>query len=89
MGIALFDEFVQDKVFPMFGDLTEPNIGLSDSDLDLVMKHTNIIFHCAGNVDGNVHIDASVQVKQRTKKEKVLKYQQKNSRLIHLVHFTF
>lgn len=48
----------------MFGDLTEPNIGLSDPDLDLIMKHTNIIFHCAGNVDGNEQIDASIKVKK-------------------------
>lgn len=74
----------------MFGDLTEPNIGLSDPDLDLIMKHTNIIFHCAGNVDGNEQIDASVKVKTKynnfIKKKCMLN---NNNRSILLVHFTF
>ncbi|KAI8081209.1 male sterility protein-domain-containing protein [Thamnidium elegans] len=62
IGASVFDEFVKEKLVPMFGDLTEPNIGLSDPDLDLIMKHTNVIFHCAGNVDGNEQIDASVKI---------------------------
>jgi thioester reductase-like protein len=63
MGSTLFDQFIQDKIYPIFGDLTEPDIGLSELDLDIISNQTNVIFHCAGSMDGNEQVDASVKVR--------------------------
>lgn len=58
----MFDEFVEEKIYPIFGDLTEANIGLSEADLDVLCSQINVIFHCAGNVDGNEGIENAVKV---------------------------
>jgi thioester reductase-like protein len=42
--------------------LTEPNIGLSDPDFDIITSQTNVILHCAGIVDGNEQIEKAVKV---------------------------
>lgn len=62
MGATMFDQFVKEKLYPIFGDLTEPSIGLSEPDLDLISKKTDIIFHCAGSMDGNEQVDTAVKV---------------------------
>lgn len=62
MGTEIFDEFVEEKIYPIFGDLTEADIGLSEPDLDVLCSQINVIFHCAGNVDGNEGIENSVRV---------------------------
>ena len=62
MGTDIFDEFVEEKIYPIFGDLTEANIGLSEADLDVLCSQINVIFHCAGNVDGNEGIENAVRV---------------------------
>lgn len=62
MGTEIFDEFVEEKIYPIFGDLTEGDIGLSEADLDVLCSQINVIFHCAGNVDGNEGIENSVRV---------------------------
>lgn len=62
MGSTLFDELVDEKLFPVFGDLTETNIGLSEEDVAVISSQINVIYHCAGNVDGNETIENSVKV---------------------------
>ncbi|KAK4513527.1 uncharacterized protein ATC70_005529 [Mucor velutinosus] len=62
MGTEMFDEFVEEKIYPIFGDLTEANIGLSEADLDVLCSQINVIFHCAGNVDGNEGIETTVKI---------------------------
>ncbi|KAI8640642.1 male sterility protein-domain-containing protein [Parasitella parasitica] len=62
MGTDIFDEFVEEKIYPVFGDLTEVDIGLSKADLNVLCSQINVIFHCAGNVDGNEGIQNSVRV---------------------------
>ncbi|KAL7309978.1 hypothetical protein PS15m_010792 [Mucor circinelloides] len=62
MGTDIFDEFVEEKIYPIFGDLTEANIGLSEADLDVLCSQINVIFHCAGNVDGNEGIENAVRI---------------------------
>jgi thioester reductase-like protein len=60
---AKYENIIQEKVFPIFGDLTEPNLGLSDANIETIKSQVNIIFNCAGNIDGNESLDASVKVK--------------------------
>ncbi|OAD07491.1 hypothetical protein MUCCIDRAFT_157772 [Mucor lusitanicus CBS 277.49] len=62
MGTEMFDEFVEDKIYPIFGDLTEANIGLSEADSDVLCSQINVVFHCAGNVDGNEGIENAVRI---------------------------
>ncbi|CAO3702044.1 unnamed protein product [Rhizopus stolonifer] len=62
MGTQLFDNLIQNKVFPIFGDLTEPNLGLSDATIEIIKKQVNIIYNCAGNIDGNESLEASVKI---------------------------
>ncbi|RCI05851.1 cyclin-dependent kinase inhibitor far1 [Rhizopus stolonifer] len=62
MGTHVFDEFIEEKVYPIFGDITKPNLGLSDLDLDIIHQQVNIIFHCAGNVDGNERLEDAVKI---------------------------
>lgn len=59
----MFDKLVQEKIHPIFGDLTEPNLGLSDAVVDMIKKQVNIIFNCAGNLDGNESLESSVKVR--------------------------
>ncbi|CAO3636392.1 unnamed protein product [Mucor hiemalis] len=62
MGSTLFDELVDEKLFPVFGDLTETNIGLSEEDVAVISSQINVIYHCAGNVDGSETIENSVKI---------------------------
>ncbi|KAG1360396.1 hypothetical protein G6F62_000017 [Rhizopus arrhizus] len=62
LGAQLFDKLVQEKIHPIFGDLTEPNLGLSDAVVDMIKKQVNIIFNCAGNLDGNESLESSVKI---------------------------
>ena len=38
------------KVFAITGDITLPRLGMSDDDVDLVIKNTSVIFHSAATV---------------------------------------
>ncbi|KAI8073923.1 male sterility protein-domain-containing protein [Gongronella butleri] len=61
MGATAFDQLVKDKIQPLNGDLTEPNLGLSDDDQAIVIKHVNVIFHCAAITD-NHDLDVTVKI---------------------------
>lgn len=63
MGASVFDELVQEKLYPIFGDLTEENMGLPEEDITILCSQINVIFHCAGNVDGNERMENSIKVK--------------------------
>lgn len=63
MGLTVFDDFIHEKLYPFFGDLIEPNIGLSESDLHIITSQTNVIYHCAGNMDGNEYLQEAVRVR--------------------------
>ncbi|EIE91015.1 hypothetical protein RO3G_15726 [Rhizopus delemar RA 99-880] len=43
IGAQLFDKLVQEKIHPIFGDLTEPNLGLSDAVVDMIKKQINTL----------------------------------------------
>lgn len=62
MGPTLFDKMIKEKICPIEGDLTQHGLGLSEADRKKVALNTNIIFHCAGTVDGNERLDHAVKV---------------------------
>ncbi|XP_031793964.1 fatty acyl-CoA reductase 2 isoform X1 [Sarcophilus harrisii] len=39
-----------EKIRPIYSDLTKPDLGISKEDLEELLTHTNIIFHCAATV---------------------------------------
>ena len=38
------------KLFPIAGDIMEPNLGLSEEDIETVTEHVSIVFHSAASV---------------------------------------
>ncbi|KAI8374462.1 male sterility protein-domain-containing protein [Radiomyces spectabilis] len=62
MGATTFDNFVRKKLHAVAGDVTENGLGMSMEDRNMVLKHSSIIIHCAGQVDASEHIDISVKV---------------------------
>ncbi|KAI9251979.1 male sterility protein-domain-containing protein [Sporodiniella umbellata] len=62
MGIKRFDTLIKEKVRPIFGDLTEPNLGLCDESTELIKKKVNVIFNCAGNSDGNEILENTIKI---------------------------
>ena len=64
MGSNLFDEILNEKLVAMFGDLSEPQLGLASIDMATVSSQVNVIFHCAGNVDGTESVESSTKVIQ-------------------------
>ncbi|KAI8086697.1 male sterility protein-domain-containing protein [Halteromyces radiatus] len=62
MGTTVFDQLIREKVVPINGDFMEHNLGLSTNDHTMLVKHVNVILHCAGNMDGNERLDISVKV---------------------------
>jgi alcohol-forming fatty acyl-CoA reductase len=38
------------KIFPVFGEITKPNLDLSNEHLQRVIKHTEIVFHMAASL---------------------------------------
>lgn len=63
MGPAVFDQLVKEKVVAIYGDLLEDNLGLSEEDHKTLVKYTNVILHCAGNIDTHERLDTTVRVK--------------------------
>ncbi|SAM09569.1 hypothetical protein [Absidia glauca] len=62
MGPAVFDQLVKEKVVAIYGDLLEDNLGLSEEDQKTLAKYTNVILHCAGNIDTHERLDTTVRV---------------------------
>jgi len=41
---------MMDKIHPVWGDISEPNFGLSDEDMSHVINNTQIVFHLAASL---------------------------------------
>jgi fatty acyl-CoA reductase len=44
------EDLVKQKVIAIDGDITIPGLGLSEPDRQLLINHTNVVFHCAASV---------------------------------------
>jgi hypothetical protein len=62
MGPTVFDQLVKEKVVAINGDLLENNLGLSAKDREILVKHTNVIFHCGANTEVTERLDISIKV---------------------------
>lgn len=38
------------KIYPVWGEITQPNLGMSDEHLNHVLEHTQIVFHLAASL---------------------------------------
>ncbi|KAF7727661.1 cyclin-dependent kinase inhibitor far1 [Apophysomyces ossiformis] len=61
MGVSRFDNFVNEKVHVLNGDLTHSRLALSANDYEALTEHVNIIFNCSGTVDGHERLDFAVK----------------------------
>ena len=45
-----YDKYINIRIFPIYGNITEPGFGLSQDDLLELAYSTNLVIHCAANV---------------------------------------
>ncbi|KAI9315553.1 male sterility protein-domain-containing protein [Dichotomocladium elegans] len=62
MGPTAFDRMVKVKIHIVPGDLSKPGLGLADEDRKMLVKETNVIFHCGAIVDGSEPLDIVTKV---------------------------
>lgn len=49
-----------EKIIPISGEITLPNLGMSSHDCNMVIRETNIIFHMAATVNFNAPLRAAL-----------------------------
>jgi len=59
----------QDKVSLITGDITLPDLGLSDESKQLIINEINIIFHCAATVRFDQHLRTATYINIRATKD--------------------
>ncbi|PAA46618.1 hypothetical protein BOX15_Mlig015523g2, partial [Macrostomum lignano] len=68
LASRLFDRLRQDRpdfrsqISPLQGDLFEPNLGLSQKDIELLIRNVSIVFHSAATVRFDEHLKIAVQM---------------------------
>ncbi|PAA61407.1 hypothetical protein BOX15_Mlig015523g1, partial [Macrostomum lignano] len=68
LASRLFDRLRQDRpdfrsqISPLQGDLYEPNLGLSQKDIELLIRNVSIVFHSAATVRFDEHLKIAVQM---------------------------
>jgi nucleoside-diphosphate-sugar epimerase len=59
LGADAYWEMIKNKVIPIEGDISQPKLGISSSDYDILKKNANYVIHCAATVDFNETIPKS------------------------------
>ncbi|XP_049824565.1 fatty acyl-CoA reductase wat isoform X3 [Aethina tumida] len=73
------------KINLMKGDLELPNLGLTESDMDILMKEVNCVFHCAATVNFDEPLPLAVKINVRSTRD-ILNLCKKMSNLQSFVH---
>lgn len=55
-----FDSFFFSRVKPVAGDLSLPNLGLSEEDTETITKNTKVFINCAASVDFVINVDTAL-----------------------------
>jgi alcohol-forming fatty acyl-CoA reductase len=69
--LPLFEKLLKEnpkaleKLLPVYGDVSEANLGLSNDHLSLVVRETNVVFHFAATLNFNAPIKTAVQMNIR------------------------
>lgn len=67
-NIPVFEKLLADnpealkKLVPVYGDIAEENLGLSNDHLSLVLRETNVVFHFAATLNFEAPIKTAVQL---------------------------
>lgn len=48
------------KIKPVYGDISEEKLGLSDEDYQMLCENVNIVVHCAATLDFDTDLKTSV-----------------------------
>lgn len=76
---------VMKKIYPVFGEITLPNFGLSDEQFKRVTENTEIMFHLAASLKLEATLKPNILM-NLTGTKYVLDVAKQMKRLIHMVH---
>ena len=75
------------KIVPVFGELLEPGLGLSDDDLNQVLSETSIVFHMAATVNFEATLKRAVEL-NILGTQKVIDMCKKMPKLLAVLHLS-
>lgn len=75
------------KIVPISGDISLPNLGISDSDTNILIKHVSVVFHSAATVRFDEPLKKSVDL-NLIGTQRVLQLCHKMTKLSALVHIS-
>ncbi|KAG1141507.1 hypothetical protein G6F38_008375 [Rhizopus arrhizus] len=61
MGKSVFDEIVEQKIIPVTGDIISPDLSLSQTDREQIVRHVQIVIHCAAALNYNERLDLTLE----------------------------
>ena len=81
-----FDRWVREVINPITGDITQPQLGISDDDYQEITQTDplDIILHCAGNVNFDPPLNDALEVNTLGAKHKVALAKAANCPLVHM-----
>lgn len=78
---------VMQKIYPVWGEITQPNLGLSDDHLDRVIQKSQIVFHFAASLKLEATMRHNVLM-NLTGTQNVLKIARQMKNLVQMVHLS-
>ncbi|ORZ23507.1 male sterility protein-domain-containing protein [Absidia repens] len=61
MGESVFDDIIQNKIFPIGGDIISPDLSMPSEDRENVVENVHVVLHCAATVDYHERLDLSLE----------------------------
>lgn len=59
------EEWVDDKIHPISGDMMKEGIGMSVEDRELITSQTQVVINCAASIDFNARLDIAININIR------------------------
>ena len=79
------DPELMKKIYPVWGEITQPNLGLSDEHLNHVLQNTEIVFHLAASLKLEATLRPNI-IMNLTGTKHVLDIAKSMKNLIQMVH---
>lgn len=76
------------RVHSVLGDISRPNLGMSDADRQAVVKHTQYILHAAALTDWSADLDTAMRVNVDGVKEMIALAKECGSKLERFLHIS-
>jgi long-chain acyl-CoA synthetase len=64
LGVS-FETYIKEKVVVLAGDISKPQLGLTDEDADLIRREVDVVINSAGLVNFNPPLDDAIKVNTR------------------------